>query len=169
MNTATILVVDDDRQIRRVLRTTLLSGGHAVVEATNGDQAIRMIIRERPDLVLLDVNMPEMSGLETCSKIRSSFQGPIIMVTVRESEGDKILALDSGADDYVVKPFAVGELLVRIRANLRRRAPEDLLLKIETPELRWDLDSRFIEVRIDRTAWENPVSLRNIYVSLTTS
>jgi DNA-binding response OmpR family regulator len=117
----------------------------------------------------LDVNMPEMSGLETCSKIRSSFQGPIIMVTVRESEGDKILALDSGADDYVVKPFAVGELLVRIRANLRRRAPEDLLLKIETPELRWDLDSRFIEARIDRTAWENPVSLRNIYVSLTTS
>jgi two-component system, OmpR family, KDP operon response regulator KdpE len=150
MNISTILVVDDDRQIRRVLRTTLLSSGYDVVEATNGDDAIGMIIRERPDLVLLDVNMSELSGLETCSKIRSSFQGPIIMVTVRESERDKILALDSGADDYVVKPFAVGELLARIRANLRRRTREDLLLKIETLELYWDFDSRLIEVRGNR-------------------
>jgi two-component system, OmpR family, KDP operon response regulator KdpE len=150
MNISTILVVDDDRQIRRVLRTTLLSSGYDVVEATNADDAIGMIIRERPDLVLLDVNMSELSGLETCSKIRSSFQGPIIMVTVRESERDKILALDSGADDYVVKPFAVGELLARIRANLRRRTREDLLLKIETLELYWDFDSRLIEVRGNR-------------------
>ncbi|HXN74394.1 MAG TPA: response regulator transcription factor [Candidatus Acidoferrales bacterium] len=150
MNISTILVVDDDRQIRRVLRTTLLSSGYDVVEATNGDDAIRMIIRERPDLVLLDVNMSELSGLEACSKIRSSFQGPIIMVTVRESERDKILALDSGADDYVVKPFGVGELLARIRANLRRRTREDLLLKIETLELYWDFDSRLIEVRGNR-------------------
>jgi two-component system KDP operon response regulator KdpE len=106
-----------------------------------------MIIRERPDLVLLDVNMPEMSGLETCSKIRLSFEGPIIMVTVRESERDKIAALDSGADDYVVKPFAVGELLARIRAALRRTSSQEPLPRIETRELSVDLDNRMVDVR----------------------
>jgi len=83
-----------------------------------------MIMREHPDLILLDVNMPSMSGLEACSKIRLSFPGPIIMVTVRNSEQDKILDLDSGADDYVVKPFTMGELLARIRAALRRSSSE---------------------------------------------
>jgi DNA-binding response OmpR family regulator len=87
------------------------------------------VIRERPDLILLDVNMPGMSGFEVCSKIRLSFGGPIIMVTVRNSEQDKILALDSGADDYIVKPFATGELLARIRAALRRSASEEPLQK----------------------------------------
>ena len=120
MNNATILVVDDEPQIRRVLRATLSSNGYDVIEARNGQEAIEMVIRERPDLILLDVNMPDMSGLEVCSKIRLSFEGPIIMVTVRNSEQDKVLALDSGADDYVVKPFAIGELLARIRAALRR-------------------------------------------------
>ena len=120
MNDVTILVVDDEPQIRRVLRATLSSNGYDVIEAKNGQEAIDMVIRERPDLILLDVNMPSMSGFEACSKIRLSFEGPIIMVTVRNSEHDKIVALDSGADDYVVKPFAIGELLARIRAALRR-------------------------------------------------
>jgi two-component system KDP operon response regulator KdpE len=147
MDNATILVVDDEPQIRRVLRTTLFSSGYDVLEAKTGEEAIRMIIRERPDLVLLDVNMPEMSGLETCSKIRLSFEGPIIMVTVRESERDKIAALDSGADDYVVKPFAVGELLARIRAALRRTSSQEPLPRIETRELSVDLDNRMVDVR----------------------
>jgi two-component system, OmpR family, KDP operon response regulator KdpE len=125
MNNATILVVDDEPQIRRVLRATLSSNGYDVIEAKNGQEAIEMVIRERPDLILLDVNMPGMSGLEACSKIRLSFEGPIIMVTVRNSEQDKVVALDSGADDYVVKPFAIGELLARIRAALRRSTSEE--------------------------------------------
>jgi two-component system KDP operon response regulator KdpE len=147
MNYATILVVDDEPQIRRVLRATLSSNGYDVIEAKNGQEAIEMVIRERPDLILLDVNMPDMTGLEACSKIRLSFEGPIIMVTVRNSEHDKVVALDSGADDYVVKPFAMGELLARIRAALRRSSSEEPLPKIETPELSVDLEKRMIDVR----------------------
>jgi DNA-binding response OmpR family regulator len=96
MNKATILVVDDESQIRRVLRATLSSDGYDVIEAKDGLEAIDMVIRERPDLILLDVNMPGMSGLEACSKIRLSYEGPIIMVTVRNSEQDKVIALDAG-------------------------------------------------------------------------
>jgi two-component system KDP operon response regulator KdpE len=150
MNDATILVVDDEPQIRRVLRATLSSNGYDVIEGKNGQEAIEMVIRERPDLILLDINMPDMTGLEACSKIRLSFEGPIIMVTVRNSERDKIAALDSGADDYVVKPFAIGELLARIRAALRRSAAEEPLPKIKTLELTVDLDRRTIDVRGER-------------------
>jgi two-component system, OmpR family, KDP operon response regulator KdpE len=150
VNDRTILVVDDEPQIRRVLRATLSSSGYDVIEAKDGREAIEMVIRERPALILMDVNMPVMNGLEACSKIRLSFDGPIIMVTVRNSEHDKILALDSGADDYVVKPFTMGELLARIRAALRRSASEELLPKIETPQLSVDLEKRKVEVRGER-------------------
>src|ERR1700730_6979091 len=147
MHVATILVVDDEPQIRRVLRTTLSSNGYEVIEAKSGEEAIDMVVTERPKLVLLDVNMPGMSGLETCSKIRSSFEGPIIMVTVRNAERDKIAALDAGADDYVVKPFAIGELLARIRAALRRSNPAESLPGIELPELSIDFGKRTVNVR----------------------
>ena len=150
MTIATILVVDDEAQIRRVLRSTLTSNGYDIIEAKNGEEAIRAVMREHPDLVLLDVNMPEMSGLEACRKIRVSFPGPIIMVTVRDSERDKIAALDCGADDYVVKPFAVGELLARIRSALRRTITDEPLPKIETSELNFDFDRRLIVVRGNR-------------------
>ena len=150
MSNATILVVDDESQIRRVLRATLSSSGYDVVEAKDGQEAIEMVLRERPDLILLDVNMPRMSGLEACSKIRLSFEGPIIMVTVRNSEQDKIVALDAGADDYVVKPFAMGELLARIRAALRRSSAEEPLPKIETADLTVDLDKRMVDVQGER-------------------
>jgi two-component system KDP operon response regulator KdpE len=150
VNETTILVVDDEPQIRRVLRATLSNNGYDVIEAKDGQEAIEMVVRWHPDLILLDVNMPEMSGLEACSKIRLSFNGPIIMVTVRNSERDKVLALDSGADDYVVKPFATGELLARIRAALRRSRSEEPFPKIETPELCVDLERRTIEVRGQR-------------------
>src|ERR1700741_2587095 len=150
MNNTPILVVDDEPQIRRVLRVTLSSNGYEVIEAKNGEEAITTVIRDRPDLILLDVNMPGMSGFEVCGKIRLSFSGPIIMVTVRNSEQDKVLALDSGADDYVVKPFAVGELLARIRAAIRRSASDEPLPKIETPELSVDLEQRIVDVRGNR-------------------
>ena len=150
MADTTILVVDDEPQIRRVLRTTLSGNGYDVILAKDGQEAIEMVIRERPDLILLDVNMPGMSGLEACSKIRLSFSGPIIMVTVRNSEQDKIHALDSGADDYVVKPFPIGELLARIRAALRRSGSEGALPKFESPQLSVDLERRIVDVRGQR-------------------
>lgn len=150
MNDITILVADDEPQIRRVLRATLSGNGYDVIEAKDGQEAVEMVIREHPDLILLDVNMPQMSGLEACRKIRLSFSGPIIMVTVRNSEQDKILALDSGADDFIVKPFAMGELLARIRAAVRRSVSEEPLPKIESPELTVDLELRIVEVRGQR-------------------
>jgi two-component system KDP operon response regulator KdpE len=150
VNDSTILVVDDEPQIRRVLRSTLSSSGYDVIEAKDGQEAVEMVIRERPDLILMDVNMPVMNGHEACSKIRLSFDGPIIMVTVRNSEHDKVLALDSGADDYVVKPFTMGELLARIRAALRRTAAVTPLPRIETRDLSVDLEKRRVEIRGQR-------------------
>ncbi len=150
MADTTILVVDDEPQIRRVLQATLSSSGYDVILAKDGQEAIEMVIREHPDLILLDVNMPGMSGLEACSKIRLSFTGPIIMVTVRNSEQDKVQALDSGADDYVVKPFPMGELLARIRAALRRSNSEEPLPKFASPQLSVDLEQRIVDVRGER-------------------
>ena len=127
MTAATILVVDDEPQIRRVMLTTLASQGYSVIEARSGEEALEKIRGERPDLILLDVNLPGISGLETCREIRSSSDAPIIMLTVRNSERDKVQALDAGADDYVVKPFGVEELMARIRAALRRAAPGEAI------------------------------------------
>src|SRR5258708_1686504 len=146
VNNTTILVVDDEPQVRRALRATLSSSGYDVIEAKDGQEAVDMVMRERPALILMDVNMPVMNGLEACSKIRLSFDGPIIMVTVRNSEHDKVLALDSAADDYVVKPFTMRELLARIRAALRRSASDQPLPKIETPQFSVDLEKRKVEV-----------------------
>ena len=147
MHDTTILVVDDEPQIRRVLRATLSSNGYEVIEAQSGQEAVEMVVTERPELILLDVNMPGMNGLEACNKIRISFDGPIIMVTVRNTERDKIAALDAGADDYVVKPFAIGELLARIRAALRRSNPEESLAGIELAELSINFEKRTLDVR----------------------
>jgi two-component system KDP operon response regulator KdpE len=123
MNAATILVVDDEPQIRRVMLTTLASQGYSVVEVRSGEEALEKVRDMRPDLILLDVNLPGISGLETCREIRATCDAPIIMLTVRNTERDKVQALDAGADDYVVKPFGVEELMARIRAALRRAAP----------------------------------------------
>ena len=120
MSVARILVVDDDPQIRRVLRTALVAQGYEAVDARNGEEAIERLREEKPDLVILDMNMPRMNGLETCRIVRTTSDVPIIMLTVRDTEADKIEALDAGADDYVTKPFSSPELLARIRAALRR-------------------------------------------------
>jgi two-component system, OmpR family, KDP operon response regulator KdpE len=120
MSSGRILVVDDDPQIRRVLRTTLIAQGYEVVDARSGDEALERVRSEKLDLVILDMNMPGMNGIETCRSIRSSSDIAIIMLTVRDSEADKVEALDAGADDYMTKPFGSPELLARIRAALRR-------------------------------------------------
>ena len=120
MSSARIMVVDDDPQIRRVLRTAFVAQGYEAVDARNGEEALEMLRDEKVDLVILDVNMPGMNGLETCRAIRSSSEIPIVMLTVRDAEADKVEALDAGADDYMTKPFGSPELLARIRAALRR-------------------------------------------------
>ena len=146
MNSATVLVVDDDPQIRRVLRTTLTSHGYAVVEARTGDEALEQIRSEHVDLILLDVNMPGRSGLETCREIRSTSDIPIIMLTVRNTERDKVQALDAGADDYVVKPFGSEELMARIRAGLRRSAAAEAVPEFVAPGLTINFDKRLVMV-----------------------
>ena len=147
MNDTTLLLVDDEPQIRRVLQTTLFEAGYGVILAKNGQEGIDTVVREHPDLVLLDINLPDMSGFDACRLIRLSFAGPILILSVRNSVRDKISALDAGADDYIVKPFAMGELLARVRAALRRSSAEEQLPKIETSELTVDLEMRMVTVR----------------------
>ncbi|MFL6415213.1 MAG: response regulator transcription factor [Bryobacteraceae bacterium] len=120
MTKAKILIVDDEPQIRRVLKTALSSAAFSVAEARSADQAFDKVREERFDLILLDVNMPGMSGLEACAELRRASDVAIIMLTVRGGETDKVAALDAGADDYITKPFGMPELLARIRASLRR-------------------------------------------------
>jgi two-component system, OmpR family, KDP operon response regulator KdpE len=120
MSAGRILVVDDDPQIRRVLKVTLTGQGFEVDDAKNGEEALERLRKQRVDLVLLDINMPGMSGLEVCRSVRTSSEVAIIMLTVRDEEADTVEALDAGADDYVTKPFKPSELSARIRAALRR-------------------------------------------------
>jgi len=120
MNHARILVVDDDPQIRRVMKTTLVIQGYETADAKSGEEAIEKLRGEKHDLVLLDMNMSGIDGLQTCREIREFSDIAIVMLTVRDSEKDKVAALDAGADDYVTKPFSTPELLARVRAALRR-------------------------------------------------
>jgi two-component system KDP operon response regulator KdpE len=120
VSAARILVVDDDPQIRRVMRVTLTGQNYEVDDARDGETALVMIRDRRFDLILLDMNMPGIGGLETCRQIRAQSEIAIVMLTVRDSEIDKVEALDAGADDYITKPYNAPELLARIRAALRR-------------------------------------------------
>jgi two-component system KDP operon response regulator KdpE len=147
LSAANILVVDDEAQIRRVMRSTLSAQGYVIAEAKTGEEALELMRKERPDLILLDVNMPGMGGLEACREIRRTSDAPIIMLTVRNAERDKVAALDAGADDYVVKPFGIEELLARIRAALRRFAPADAIPPFVSKDLSIDFESRLVNVR----------------------
>src|SRR5579872_7372051 len=120
MTNARILVVDDEPQIRRVMRTSLTEQGYIVTDGRSGEEALERLREDHPDLVLLDMNMPGMGGLEACREIRESSDVAVIVLTVRDNESDKVAALDAGADDYITKPFSMPELLARIRAALRR-------------------------------------------------
>src|SRR5271157_3373023 len=115
-----ILVVDDESQITRVLRTSLSSKGYDIRVANDGETALEIMKDWTPDLVITDLSMPNMDGLELCRRLRPSTQVPIIVLSVRGEERTKVQALDAGADDYVTKPFGIEELLARVRANLRR-------------------------------------------------
>jgi two-component system KDP operon response regulator KdpE len=144
---ANILVVDDEPQIRRVMRSTLTAQGYAITEARDGQEALAKLRTEHFDLVLLDMNMPGMDGLEVCREIRAGSAVPILMLTVRSAEKDKVRALDAGADDYIVKPFGNQELLARIRAALLRSTAGDVAALLTTKELTFDFEKREIIVR----------------------
>ena len=146
---AKILVVDDEPQIRRMMRTTLTGSGYQIAEARSGEEALEKFREYLPDLVLLDLNMPGMGGLEACRAMRTGSDVPIIILTVRNAEKDKVEALDAGADDYVSKPFGMQELLARIRAALRRSptSPEGGPHSLATPDLEIDFDLRRIRVK----------------------
>lgn len=118
-----ILIVDDERQITRVLRTSLQSSGYDVTTAHDGLEALALFQKSPPDLVITDLAMPEMDGIELTREIRRTSDTPILVLSVREAERQKVAALDSGADDYIVKPFSMPELLARVRANLRKVTP----------------------------------------------
>ena len=117
-----ILVVDDEEQIRRALRSILSSRGYLLEMAATGEEALLKAIDAPPDLVVLDLMLPDRSGIDVCRELRTWMTAPILILSVRANEADKILALDEGADDYLTKPFSAGELLARIRALLRRAA-----------------------------------------------
>jgi two-component system KDP operon response regulator KdpE len=145
-----ILVVDDEPQITRVLRTTLTSHCYSILTASDGDEALEVMRDWIPDLVITDLAMPNMEGLELCRRIREKSSIPIIVLSVRGEERTKIEALDAGADDYVTKPFAPNELLARVRAMLRRAGMppvEREVTSIEVGDFRIDLDTRRVTVR----------------------
>jgi two-component system, OmpR family, KDP operon response regulator KdpE len=142
-----ILVVDDDPQIRRVMKATLVGHNYEVVEARTGEDALETIPKESPNLILLDMNMPGMGGLETCRTIRNASDTPVIILSVRNTERDKVAALDAGADDYVTKPFGIEELLARIRAALRRSSTEGEPRAFHSSELEIDFESRRVRAR----------------------
>jgi two-component system, OmpR family, KDP operon response regulator KdpE len=117
-----VLVVDDEIAILRFLRVALNGEGFVVLEASSGQEALKALALERPDLLLLDLGLPDMDGVQVTRRLREWSQVPVIILSVREQEADKVAALDAGADDYLTKPFGVGELLARIRTVLRRQA-----------------------------------------------
>lgn len=145
-----ILVVDDEPQITRVLRTTLSSHGYNIRTAADGDEALEVMREWTPDLVVTDLAMPNMEGIELCRRIRAKSAIPIIVLSVRGEERTKIEALDAGADDYVTKPFAPNELLARVRAMLRRAGMPPVsreITTIEVGDFLIDLEARRITVR----------------------
>ncbi|HEY1241948.1 MAG TPA: response regulator transcription factor [Bryobacteraceae bacterium] len=146
MTSAKILVVDDEPQIRRIMRTTLTAQGYEIHDARSGEEALDAVREQRFDLILLDANMPGMGGVKACREIRGTSDAAIVMLTVRGAEEDKVAALDAGADDYVTKPFSMPELLARIRAALRRVPVTSDSTLIQAGELEINPAARTVKV-----------------------
>ena len=143
-----ILIVDDERQIVRALRASLQSHGFEVSTALDGLEALELFDQVRPDLLITDLSMPEMDGVELTKAVRKFADIPIIVLSVRDQDAHKVLALDSGADDYITKPFSVTELLARVRAHLRRRGePTAQPTSIATGDFLIDIEAHRVVVR----------------------
>ena len=150
---ATILIVDDEPKITRLVRDYLESAGFGVLTAGDGREALMRVRTERPDLVILDLGLPQLDGLDVARSLRRDGDLPIIMLTARDDETDKLIGLELGADDYVTKPFSPRELVARVRAVLRRHdrgASDEVLragaLTLDVPRMRLDVDGRVIEL-----------------------
>jgi two-component system KDP operon response regulator KdpE len=142
----TVLVIDDEAQIRRLLRVCLERDGYQVIEAATGDAGIGEAVRSLPNAVLLDLGLPDMDGLEVLKRLREWSQVPVLVVSVRDRENDKVDALDIGANDYVTKPFSTRELLARLRAAQRSAQPSTGPGVFETGPLKVDLRTRTVKV-----------------------
>ena len=151
---ATVLLVDDDPKIRDLLRLYVERDGHRTLDAANGEVAVTTALRARPDLVVLDVMLPGLDGFEVAHRIRAASDVPILMLTARSGDSDKVVGLDVGADDYVVKPFSPRELMARIRALLRRRRldarRDEAVLEADGLQV----DPNAVEVRLDGATLE---------------
>ena len=158
----TVLVIDDEPQIRRIVRTALQGPTTRVVEAKDGGSALDLAATERPQLVVLDLGLPDMSGVAVCAALREWTRAPILVLSARHSDAEKVTLLDAGADDYVTKPFSTTELQARVRALLRRAARSETAeadTRIESGDLVIDLVARTLTVRgeyvhVTRTEWE---------------
>ena len=155
-----VLVVDDEPQIRRTLAINLRARGFQVDLAASGEEALKAAADQPPDVVVLDLGLPGIDGLQVIQGLRGWTRVPIIVLSVREREADKVAALDAGADDFVTKPFGINELLARLRAAVRRAAPADEQVPIvQTPDFRVDLAAKQVvrdgrEVRLTPTEWQ---------------
>ena len=153
-----VLVVDDEPQIRRALATNLRARDYEVDLAATGEDALRLAAERHPDVVILDIGLPGIDGIEVVRGLRGWTKVPIVMLSVREDESDKVDALDAGADDYLTKPFGMNELLARLRAAVRRAAPVEELPVIETADFSIDLAAKRVsrdgeEVHLTPTEW----------------
>jgi two-component system KDP operon response regulator KdpE len=160
MSKGRVLVVDDEQSIRRAVGRALAARGYKVQLATDGEEALTAAAAFQPDLVVLDLNLPALDGLQVCRQLRGWSSVPILVLSVREDEPDKVAALDLGADDYLTKPFGIDELLARVRALLRRAGAQGAPrpVRFRTDALEIDLDARRvtragIEVRLTKTEW----------------
>lgn len=148
-----VLVIDDETSIRRYLRAALSAQGFAIYEAANGQEAINAVIAHHPDIIILDLGLPDFDGIEVTRRLREWTQIPIIILSVREAENDKIAALDAGADDYLTKPFGTGELMARMRVALRRQMNQSDDPVFQVDDLKIDVSRRLVTVN------ENQISL----------
>ena len=147
-----ILVIDDERAIRRYLRTSLAGHGHEVLEAGTGQAGLDAVLARKPDLIVLDLGLPDMDGVEVTRRLREWSTTPIIILSVRDREDDKVAALDAGADDYLTKPFGIGELLARVRVAMRHVTQPVIEPVIEVGELVIDLGKREVMLKGERVA-----------------
>ena len=141
-----VLIVDDENTIRRFLKVTLTFHGYNIYEASSGEEALECSVSKHPDAIILDLGLPDIDGIEVTRKIRERTKTPIIILTVRDDESDKIAALDAGADDYLTKPFNAGELLARLRAVMRRLVPRDENTLFKTGKLTIDIGKHNVEL-----------------------
>ena len=159
MSDHTILVIEDEAALRRALRIFLDAHGYGVVLAATGREGLELAAREHPDVVILDLGLPDMDGVQVATELRSWSRVPIVVLSARDAEASKVAALDAGADDYVTKPFGMNEFLARLRAALRRAAPTEQERIVVTPDFTIDLGAKQVgrdgeSVHLTPTEWQ---------------